>query len=100
MSSQCEKCKGVIIPKLNKAIASSITAAVLWCVVYDRDRHCPYLPDHHHTPREVMIPPEFSNTSTLATSSGEYWEHRSIINRYDDPEIDGNIIQIFNFDNK
>ena len=91
MPGQCEKCKRVIIPVLKRAAASSITAAILCCAEYDRDHHCPYLPDHQHTPREVTIPPQFSNTSTVVASSGEYWDHESIVNRYGDPEIDGNI---------
>ena len=98
MATSCDRCKGILIPKFNKAVTGSIAAAILWCGVYEKDGHCPYLPDHHHTPREVIMPPQFSSTFIVAASSGEYWDHESIMARYDDPEIEGYIIHLFEWE--
>lgn len=97
MAALCDTCKRILIPKLNQAVAGSIAAAILFCTVYEENEHCPYLADHYHTPRDVIIPPEFTNTFTVAASSGEYWESDAIVARFDDPELDGNTVHLFDW---
>jgi hypothetical protein len=95
MAKPCDECKRILIPRFNKAVAASIAAAILSYAVYEENGHCPYLADHYHTPRDVIMPPEFSFTFTVAASSGEYWEHDAIIGRFNDPEVEGNTVHLF-----